>query len=398
VKLLDVIIVGAGPVGSYVACQLAGMGYEVVVLEQKERLGERVCCTGIISRECVSSFAVDENVILRRANSAKLFSPSGRLLRLRREETQAFIIDRAAFDLAVANRAQAKGAQYILSSPVQNVEVGDDRVRVEAAHQEERSSFEARAVVIATGFGSKLVEGLGLGKVGDFAMGAQAEVSAIEAEEVEVYFGQEIAPGFFAWLVPTSPHRALVGLLSRRSPELYLRKFMSSLAARGKIASAEAELSYGGIPLKPLAKTYAERLIVVGDAAGQVKPTTGGGIYHGLLCADIAANILHQALASNALSAKSLADYEREWRRKLGQELRIGYRARKFYERLSDGQIDRIFDIIKSQGIDEALLKAEELSFDWHGTVVLQLLEHRAMSKAIEMMKIPFHVGGGSKG
>jgi flavin-dependent dehydrogenase len=129
-----------------------------------------------------------------------------------------------------------------------------------------------------------------------------------------------------------------------------------------------------------------------------VKPTTGGGIYYGLLCADIAANILHRALASNTLSAKSLADYEREWRRKLRQELRIGYQARKFYERLSDGQIDRIFDIIKSQGIDEALLKAEEMSFDWHGAVVLRLLEHRAISKAIEMMKIPFHVGRGSKG
>ncbi len=396
--MLDVIVVGAGPVGSQVACKLAGLGYETVVLEQKERLGERVCCTGIIGQECVSSFAVDENVILRRANSAKLFSPSGRLVRLWREETQAYIIDRAAFNLDMANRAQAKGAQYILSSPVRNIEVGDDRVRVEATHQKERSSFEARVVVIATGFGSKLIEGLGLGKSGDFVMGVQAEVSAIEVDEVEVYLGQEIAPGFFAWLVPTSPHRALVGLLSRRSPGVYLRKLMLSLEAQGKIVSADAELSYGGIPLKTLAKTCAERLIVVGDAAGQVKPTTGGGIYYGLLCADIAANILHRALASNALSAKSLADYEREWRRKLRQELRIGYQARKFYERLSDRQIDRIFAIIKSYGIDTALLKAEELSFDWHGKTVLRLLEHRAVSKAIEMMKIPFHLGERSKG
>lgn len=396
--MYDVIVVGASPVGSHVAYKLAGMGYGVVVLEQKERLGDRVCCTGIIGQECVSSFAVDENVILRCANSAKLFSPSGRLLRLWREETQACIIDRVAFDLAMGNRAQAKGAQYILNSPVRNIEVRDDRVRVEAAHQEERSSFEARVVVIATGFGSRLVDRLGLGKVGDFVMGVQAEVPATEVDEVEIYLGQEIAPGFFAWLVPTSPHRALAGLLSRHSPELYMRKLMSSLVAQGKIVSAEAKLSYGGIPLKPLAKTCAERLIVVGDAAGQVKPTTGGGIYHGLLCADIAANVLHRALASNALSAESLADYEREWKRKLGRELRVGYWARKFYERLNDGQIDSIFDIIKSHGIDEALLKAEELSFDWHGAVVLRLLEHRAVSKAIEMMKLPFHLGRESKG
>ena len=395
--MIDVIVVGAGPVGSYVACKLSALGYETVVLEQKERLGERVCCTGIIGQECASSFDVDESVILRRVNSARLFSPSGRLVRLWREETQAYIIDRVAFDLDMANQSQAKGAQYILSSPVRNIEVRDDRVRVEASLQEERPSFEARAIVIATGFGSKLVEGLGLGKAGDFVMGAQAEVSAVELDEVEVYLGQDVAPGFFAWLVPTSPQKALVGLLSRYNPRLYLKNFMSSLVTREKIVTTEAELSYGGIPLKPLAKTCAERLIVVGDAAGQVKPTTGGGIYYGLLCADIAANVLHRALASNALSAKSLADYEHEWRRKLKQELRIGYHARKFYERLSDRQIDRIFDIIKSHGIDEALLKMDELSFDWHSAAVLRLLEHRAVSKAIEMMKIPFHLGRGAR-
>ena len=87
--MYDVLVIGGGPVGSYVAYKLAEMGYGVVVVEQKKRLGEQVCCTGIIGQECVSSFAVDDNVILRRVNSAKLFSPSGKWLRLRREQTQA---------------------------------------------------------------------------------------------------------------------------------------------------------------------------------------------------------------------------------------------------------------------------------------------------------------------
>ena len=146
--------------------------------------------------------------------------------------------------------------------------------------------------------------------------------------------------------------------------------------------------------MKPLPRTYGERVMVVGDAAGQVKPTTGGGIYYGLLCADVAANTLHQALESNDLSARSLADYERKWRRKLGRELKIGYWARKSYERLSDQQIDRLFDIIKSNGIDEALLKADDLSFDWHSEAVLRLIGHRAVSKVLGIMKIPFHLGG----
>ncbi len=92
-------------------------------------------------------------------------------------------------------------------------------------------------------------------------------------------------------------------------------------------------------------------------------------------------------------TARNLAGYEREWKKKLGRELKIGYWARKFFEHLSDKQIDRTFDIIKSDGIDEDLLKADDLSFDWHGEVILRLLGQRVLSKAIKVMKIPFRIG-----
>jgi len=392
-KRYDAIVIGGGPAGSYVAYKLAEAGYGVVVLEQKRTLGEPVCCTGIIGREYVNSFAIDDNVILRQVNSARLFSPSGNYLRLWREEIQAYIIDRAAFNVAMGRQAQEAGAEYVLNSLVGNIEVGDDKVSVEATHQEERLNFEARVVIIATGFGSGLAQKLGLGKISDFVIGAQAEIETIGVDEIEIYFGQEIAPGFFAWLVPTSPQTARVGLLSRRSPGLYLKKLMASLLAQGKIVSAEAELNYGGIPLKPLARTHSERLVVVGTAAGQVKPTTGGGIYYGLLCADIAADNLHRALESDDLSAKGLASYEREWKRKLGWELKIGYWARKFYEHLSDRQIERLFNIIKSNGIDKALLEANDISFDWHGEAILRLMAHRTVAKATQVIKFPFRSG-----
>jgi len=390
VKSYDVIVVGAGPVGSYVAYQLAGRGHNVAVVEQKAALGEKICCAGIISPKCVESFALGEDIILRRANSARLFSPSGRLLRVWRPETQACIIDRAGLDASLAKQAQNRGVDYWLGSPVSNINIGDEGVKIEAVRQGERLAFRAEALVVATGFGSSLTQQLGLGRAGDSVMGGQAEVAAEGVEEVEVYFGREVAPGFFGWLVPTSPGRALVGLLSRRRPEFYLQKLLSSLEAEGKIASAGAKPGYRGILLKPPAKTYGNRLLVVGGAAGQVKPTTGGGIYYGLLCADIAVATLHQALGRGDLSDKSLAGYEKGWRRRLGRELRMGYWARKLYEHMSDAQIDRAFDIIKSSGIDDALLKAEEVSFDWHGEMILRLVGHQLLARAIGVAKIPF--------
>ena len=392
--MYDVVVIGGGLVGSYMAYRLAGMGYGVVVLEQHKQLREQICCTGIVSQDCIRSFAVDKSIVLRQVNSARLFSPSGKLLRLWRETTQASIIDRPALARAMANRAQDKGVEYRLNCLATDLESWDSGVTVTATCQGERANLEARVVVIATGFGSRFAEGLGLGKVGDFVIGAQVEVEASELDEIEVYFGQKIAPGFFAWLVPTSNRKALVGLLARRKSGFYLKRLLLNLLSQGRIVSAEVEPIYGSIPLKPLPKTYGERLVVVGDAAGQVKPTTGGGIYFGLLSAEIAVNTLHQGLTNDALSARDLADYERKWRRKLGRELEIDYYARKFYERLGDQRIDTIFDIMKSHGIDEALLKAKDLSFDWHSGAVLRLMGHRAVAKALEVMKMPFRPWG----
>ncbi len=364
-----------------------------MVLERKRRVGESVCCTGIIGQECVNTFAIEDRVVLRQVNSARLVSPSGNQLRLWREEPQACILDRAAFDISLAEQAQGAGAVYVFNSLVKDIAIERDRVSVEASCQGKGTNFEARAVVIASGFGSRLCHRLGLGRFGDFTIGAQAEVEASGVQEVEVYFSPEIAPGFFAWLVPTVPPMARVGLMSRRNPGLYLKKWLESLVAQGKIASAEAELSYGGIPLKPLPRTCGERLLVIGDAAGQVKPTSAGGIYYGLLCADIAVRTLHQALEDGDMSAKRLMRYERGWRKRLGRELKIGYWARKLFERLSDRQIDRIFQIAKANRIDEALLKAEDLSFDWHSRTILSLLRYQMVSRTIGLIKLPFRAG-----
>jgi digeranylgeranylglycerophospholipid reductase len=386
----DAIVVGGGPVGSHLARRLADKGHKVMVLERKLRVGEKVCCTGIIGQECVNTFAIDDKVILRKVNSATLFAPSGFSLHLYRPEPQACVLDRPAFDMSLAERAQRAGAEYNFSSRVIDITIQSDRAIVAVSCRGKESKIPAKAVVIAGGFSPGLNERLGLGTFKDFTAGVQAEVETAGLEEVEVYFG-DVAPGFFAWLVPTTPSMARVGLLARKEAGFYLKKWLAHLAQRGKIkALAEAKLSYGGIPLKPPTRTYGERMIAVGDAAGQVKPTSGGGIYYGLLCAEIAADTLHKALVDGDLSAARLALYQREWRKKLGRELRIGYWARKLFEHLSDRQIDRIFELIKAGGIDEALLKAEDLSFDWHGRTILRLLKYQMVAKTMDVIKLPF--------
>ncbi len=387
--MFDVAVIGGGPAGSRAAAVLAGLGHDVIVLEKKADLSEPVCCTGIISEECAAYLKLEEDIVFRHANSAVFFSPGGKQLRLQRNDPQVCIVDRPAFNAVLAQRAKAKGADYRLNTLVNSINPCRDSVRLEAVSGDGKHLLEARAVIIATGSALRLVDGLRLGRPGSFALGAQIEVDNFNGGEVEIYFGQQVAPAFFGWLVPTSATRALVGLLSRRNPGAYLKSLIARLAAQGKVAGG-GETTYGVIPLQPLRRTFAERILVIGGAAGHVKPTTGGGVYYSLLGADIAAAHLHRALLDDDFSARRLAAYEADWKRKLGKEFLVGAWARRIYEHLSDGQIDSIFDIISTNGIHEALVNSPALSFDWHGGMLVKLLHYKALAKFGRMIKAPF--------
>jgi geranylgeranyl reductase family protein len=387
----DAVIIGGGVVGSYLACRLAGAGHRVTVIEKKSEIGEPVCCTGIISRECVNTFGISKDIILRYINSVRLISPDGKLMELRRKETQACVVDRGALDLAMVRRAQAAGAEYLCGNQVTNIDIRDEGVIITASGSGKDQTIEAKVIVDTGGFGSGIGMKLGVGKVGDFVMGAQASVATNNIDEIEVYFDRQVAPGFFGWLVPTSEKTALVGLLSRRNTKGYLSVLIAKLVEQKKIKADTSEISVRGIPLKPLARTYGKRFLIVGSAAGQVKPLTGGGIYYGLLCADIAAEKLHNALEEDNLSAGNLAGYERAWRQKLGQELRRSYRARQIFERLSNRQLDKVFDIANKTGLADSLLKKPEVSFDWHGNVAIKLVKEKALAGILELAKSPFY-------
>jgi geranylgeranyl reductase family protein len=370
------------------------MNHRVVLLEKKEGSGERICCTGIISQQCVNDFSIDKSVILRWLKSAKLFSPSGRVIRLHRHHNQACVIDRRLFDEMMIHRAIKAGADFKPGCSVERIAISNDKVTVEAVTTGQKLTFTARVVVVAAGFNPDLINSLGLGSLKHFAIGAQTEVEAHGLEEVEIHFGEVIAPNFFAWLVPLSTTRARLGLLARHQPQIYLKNFAMRLAAEGKINSGDYNIESRRIPLRPLPHSYTNRLLLLGDSAGQVKATTGGGIYYGLLCADIAANNLHWALQKDDLKASSLANYESEWKELLGQDMRLSWLTRRFYEHLGDRQIDKIFNIIEKSGLVEDMLKEEDLTFDWHGRVILSMARRKLLASINQVSKMPLHIGG----
>jgi digeranylgeranylglycerophospholipid reductase len=376
--MYDTIIIGAGPVGSYLAGKLAQLGYKVIVLDKKSAAGQDVCCTGIISKECFNLLPTDINLAKRQVCSARFVAPSGKSLKLSRTDEVAYVIDRVALEQVLADHAQAYGVRYLFGSAVIDIRSETKCLRVIANCGGRETIFKTETAVITTGFGSPLPARLGLGEINKFLFGAQAEVGLKAINEIELYFDHRLAPGGFSWLVPTGDDVGLVGQLTLGQPKPYFRKLLSALKTRGKIDTTEVVPAYGAIPLQSLPKTYGDRLLVVGEAAGQVKPTTGGGIYYGFVCADIAVDTLHRAFQVHEFSSSRLASYEKIWRARLGREIKAGYWAHRIYGILNNQQIEGLHSFISHNGMSKFITELDDFPFDWHSQLVLKMLKHLA--------------------
>ncbi len=385
--LYNTIIIGAGPVGSYLAEKLAKLGYKVLVLDKKTSPGQGICCTGIVGKECLDLLAIDDNLVFRQANSARFFAPSGKSLRIWRNEPVAYVLDRPNLEIELVSRAQTAGAEHNFGTSVIDIKKTANCLHIETECGGQKKSFNSETAVIATGFGSPLPRKLGMGKINDFVIGAQAEVKIGDIYEVEVYTDHEMAPSSFAWLVPTRDNKGLAGLMTSQRPEQCLKKLLAHLKALNKITSTDVVPSYGAIPLRSLPKTFADRILVVGEAGGQVKPTTGGGVHYGLLCADIATRTLHQAFQAKDFSKSRLAIYQKQWRAKLNKELQAGYWAHRLYRKLSNRQIERLYALATITNIPKLIAEMESFSFDWHSKLILEILKYLAFKHPIKTGK-----------
>ncbi len=377
----DVIVVGAGPAGNNAALSLASQGYGVTVIDSRENIGDKLC-TGLVGEECFRRYPIDPALVYREISSARVVAPSSEVVRFETPRPVARVVNRVAYVSSFADKAREAGAEYLLGRRVVRVEQHEDRVSVIT----DDGAMEARSLVLAAGFGSQLNSQLGLGKPSDYVVGIQAVVETDGLDEVEVYLGRNVAPGFFAWLVPTRPGYALAGLLVRKNAPERFAKFISAREAEGKITELVDKPVCWGIPLRPLRKTFTDRVLVVGDAAGQVKPTTGGGIFYSLIASEIASGALHQALREDKLSANRLGAYQKEWKSLLSKELEVGYSARRVFEFLGDRHISSLIHQASKNGFVAELANSPDVSFDWHSSMIGKIMGHPTLGGALRLV------------
>ncbi|MEW6570723.1 MAG: NAD(P)/FAD-dependent oxidoreductase [Nitrospirota bacterium] len=368
----DVIIIGAGPVGSYTAYLLAQRGYDVGIFEKNPFVGKNINCTGIISQKCLEKVKLNETVIQRPIDSIKAFSPSGNFLKYHSSKPPAFIVDRVHFDREINQMAVKAGATIYLDAKVKEFRVSEEDFIIGVLWENKDVEFRSRIGVIATGFELNFIQRI-FHNYAEFSFGIQTQASLDEINDVEVYFGREIAPGSFGWVVPTVGKLAKIGLITRSNPSGYLKKFLEHSLIKDRINGYDNNLRCSPIPNSRIPKSYFERFIIVGEAAGQVKTTTGGGIYFGMVCSEIAVKTIEKAFAYSDFSESLLREYEIKWVKKIEPELTAGRILRNLFSRLSDHQIELIIDLARKDGVLPAISKSD---FDWHKDLIIYILRH----------------------
>ncbi len=369
----DVIVVGCGPAGAQIARNLSSDGKNVLVLDHRNEIGNKLC-TGIVGIELYNHYPEVEKFIYSEANSAKIFNDLEDIIDIKKDETQALIIDRVKFIQSIINEAVEYGAVLKKQRLVTHAEINNDHVKVEARFGSHQEIYNSKLLIIASGFNSKFAKSVGFNLSNDYIYGYQTKINNLKINKVNVFTGGSLPKGHFGWLVPTSQDQGLCGILGKTKLKNNGKDFLNEMK---KIFNFEIQekTKVWGIPIKPVKKNYSDRCLLVGDVAGQVKPTTGGGIYYAMRSSDIASKVILNSLKTNKFKQKDLSLYSKEWDQIFKNELKIGFFARQFYESLNNQDIVKILKHIK-----ESELISSEINFDWHSKIILMAFKTKIKS------------------
>ncbi len=390
---VDVLVVGAGPAGSTVAARLAKAGHSVRVVEEHPKVGYPVQCAGLVSQR-VLDLAGSTSMVRASVRGASVFGPSLESITFRAASPRAFVIDRAALDIHLADRAVRAGAEVRTSTRFDSVdgESGDRLTLHLRGPDGSPEEVRARLVIGADGVASAVARAFRLRRPVEVLPAFEAEFpeSPGDPDTVEVYLGRKLAPGLFGWWIPDGSGGARVGVAADADgtpARQYFDRLLESLERRfGRHVTKPTSYVVSGIPIGTLPRTHARRALLVGDAAAQVKPLSGGGIFTGMRCAEIAADVAADALSKGDLSESALGEYDRRWRAELGDEFRRALYLRRLFTRLSDDELDRVVHALKGARLAATIVAFGDIDFPTH--VVRELLKEspglvRLLPKAV---------------
>jgi len=344
----DVIVVGGRVSGSISSLYASKNGAKVLMIEKNQEIGTPVQCAGGVSDSFFKNMAIkpSSEYTLSRVEGATLYSPDGNKLSSKNKIMKGRILERKNFDKNLAIRSANEGTDIMLKTTVKGLLTENGQVKgVVAKNMGKTLEIPSKIVIAADGIESNIAEYYGIKsqfKPQEVCSCAQFEMVGIDVDPtmMEFHFGQKIAPQGYAWVFPKGDNRANIGLGIRSSEDTaynYLKKFTN------KIGGRTVEFNVGAVPVGgPIKKTYGNGIMVVGDAAGQVDPVTGGGIHISAKCAKIAGTVAAEAIQKDDFSERFLKNYENDWKNQIGKDLQKSLRFRKIFDKLNDKDVNSL--------------------------------------------------------
>ena len=377
----DVIVAGAGVAGCMAAIEASKQGVRIGLFEEHPQVGVPSHCSGVVSLSGLKLLGMTSNQAFdqRLIRGARFFPPTGSPIEITRPEPVALIINRMKFDQYLAKNAINNGVELHTKSRITKFEkTSDQEIQVTIQNQ---GVVGAKVLIDASGAGSRLPTQAGL-KPPDWSQilpGLQYELIGTDRQDdlVNLYFGSKRAPGFFAWSIPTGDHSVRAGLAtSKGNVRTLLDQLVKEHWPKSKI---DATKSGSVLVSGPVDRSWSPRFMVAGDAAGQVKQTTGGGIVIGGYCGMLAGKAAASAVKNPRRADQFLETYDHEWREKFSSDLKKMGIGRRLFFGLSDATLDKLFPAL------EPLLGeiTDVADMDFQGTVITKLLANRKLASLI---------------
>lgn len=378
--MYDSVVIGGGPAGSK-AAELLAKDFDVLVMEEHSSSGVPAGCAGLITDEVLKMSGVKPDVH-NRLYGAHVYFPCGEKITVRSDWAKANVLDRAELDGLMAEKAMDAGAEYRFGCKYSGHTV-TDKVTVASANEK----TECFLLVGADGHSSKVAMSIGKdNSPKEYLRGFQTDVRKRYDEEdmIVIRLGSEVAPGFFSWEIPFGDN-VRVGLCTSWSAG-YPYDHMKKLLKTAGLENSEILKTYSGkIPIGGRPKSYGERVLLIGDAAGQVKPVSGGGLYPAFKSAEPLYNTASHAFRTEDFSERNLSGYEKLWKKSAGKELRAGYTLRKMFVKFGDDDLDRAYGVASKESVRSLL---DGINLDSPSKIVSEMRLRDMMSFLPILMRV----------
>lgn len=363
----DVVVVGAGPAGTAAARECARLGLSTLCIEEHGTIGYPVQCAGLLSTAAFGECRLaSERSILNRVTGARVITGAGSELLIDAKKTKAVVVDRGTLDREMAEAAADAGAEFRMKTAVYSVK--GTSVYARGVNGVEEIGF--KILIAADGPRSSIARIYGMERARTFLAGIQADMPG-ECDTRYVQIFPDASPEFFGWSIPTGQGRIRVGMCGRRDMMDRFARFSQ------RFGSSTSQFVTGTLPLGVMKRTYQERTLFVGDAAGFPKPTSGGGIYTGVRSARHAAAVAADACGEDRYDDTILATYEQRWQEDFGRELELGYRLFGLRQKMSPDDIDALVRALNAPSIVSTI--EEHGDMDRPGALVKRLLVNPAV-------------------